>query len=108
MVVGIAVVVFAQGHFLLCDSRHHTRRHNLKCLDIVQADDVLDDLVLILLNHTFLLADVSHGADLLTRDGVVAYGVLLVEHTGQIVHQQHKREHDNNQRTRGICRESHQ
>ena len=75
MVIAVVVVVLLERHLLRCDSGDDRRCHHIASLHIVEAHDVADDLVLVLLNDAFLLANISERYDLLAADGrVVGFG----------------------------------
>ena len=105
MVIGIAVVVCFQGHTLLGDGCHHAGCHHLVGLHLVQAHQVADDLVLILLYHTFFFAHISHGYHLFAADSGL---VLLREDARYQFDQFDDRIHDEYQHAYRVCCWAHQ
>ena len=80
MVVLVVVVVRAEGHVLRCYLRHHTRRHDVIGVDGVEPHEVREDLILVLVHHSFFLADIHHRQDLFTADRGVVF--VIGDHSG--------------------------
>ncbi len=92
----LLLVELLEGHALRGNGRDHARSHDVVGLDVVQLDDVLNDLVLGVVDDTFLFAHVRHGGHFLAGNA----GVRLVtgQGTTDLFHQPHEGIEDENQR----------
>ena len=106
MVVFIGVVIRAEGHVLWRYLRYYPRGHHVIGMDGVEAHEIGEDLVLVLVHHAFLFAYVDHRQHLLARDR----GVILVigEETGDELYEPYKRIEQDDEDADGSCRETHQ
>ena len=105
MQISIVFVEILQRHVLLSRHRHDFRGHHIAGLDIVQFHDVLDDLVLVGINHAFLSPDVRHRRHFFPADGSL---VLVLGHQiGDQADHDHKRPHQDRQKRDGRCHKAH-
>ena len=74
MQVAFVLVERLQGHLFRRDGAHHAGRHGVRCRHLVQADDVLNHLVLALVQFARFLGHIGHGAHLLAGDGRLVLG----------------------------------
>ncbi len=104
--VGLVLVEVLQGHILLRRHRHDPRGHHIAGLDIVQFHYVLDDLVLVGVDHALLGSDVRHRRHLFPADRRL---VLILGH--QVSDQpdnDDERPHQNRQERNSRCHKAHQ
>ena len=94
MVVLVRVVIVLEGHVLRGYFRYRARSHHVVRMNGVETHEVGENLVLVLINDTFLFAYVHHRQYLLTAHCRFVVG----EEPGNQLHQYHQRvEHINHQ-----------
>ena len=73
MVVFIVVVVGAEGHVLRCCLGDNTRRHHIVGMDGVEAHEVGEDLILVLVHNPFFFTHIDHRQHFFPADGGVVF-----------------------------------
>ena len=95
MQIRVILVEILQCHVLLGSHCDNPRSHHIARLHIVQLHYVLDDLVLVGVDHAFLQSDVRHGGHLVPAHGRLV--VISAQQTCNQLNDNDKRPHQHGQ-----------
>ena len=106
MVIFIIIVIGAESHVLRRYLSYHARGHNVVRMNRIEPHEVGEDLVLILIHHSFFFAYVHHRQHFFARYRRIIF--VIGEHTRDQLNQQHERIQHINKQTYRAGGETHQ